>query len=129
MRSRVGECTFNVFNCASTAAASNVLLILLPEKASIMTGVGCWCAASRACGRLVAPSGVDSVMMDTQQADTTDKQSEAEACQLWCCSFCGAECSSAEIEQSCGGSVQITPAHHAGGAAPGSIHFQVRALM
>jgi hypothetical protein len=77
----------------------------------------------------VQPVAVDMVMLDTQQADGAEEQPEQQACELWCCSFCGAECSSAEVEQSCCGSVQVRPAQDEGVAAPCSVDLQVGALL
>uniref|UniRef100_A0A383WLU1 Cell division control protein 24 OB domain-containing protein n=1 Tax=Tetradesmus obliquus TaxID=3088 RepID=A0A383WLU1_TETOB len=83
------------------------------------------CHVHRACGRRVQPAAVDVAMLGSQQGDDAAEQAEPEACELWCCSFCGAECSSAEVELSCCGSVQARAAQDAAAAAAGSIQLQV----
>lgn len=74
------------------------------------------------------PAAVDVAMLGSQQGDDAAQQPEPEACELWCCSFCGAECSSAEVELSCCGTVQARPAGDNAAAAPSSIQLQVGAL-
>jgi hypothetical protein len=82
----------------------------------------------RVCGRLVQPSAMDLMLLDSQQGSATAVQPESEACELWSCCFCDAECSSAEVEHSCRGSVELKLDQEPGAADTGSIHLQVSHL-
>jgi hypothetical protein len=66
---------------------------------------------------------MDAMLLDSQQVNATGMESEA--CELWSCGFCGAECRSARVERSCCGSVELRPDCESGAADAGSIRLQV----